>query len=173
MSPDDENTDIKVEQYKIKNTLKEKLGSMRVITNEDGELDPEQINEADELITDLCKTCLDDIGDNLEKLCGVWTEMQKVENADTRQQRSEEIFTLSHEIKDIASLCGYTLTAHFAESLRDYIAETALNLKNQKIIIQAHVDAMTIVHRKNIKEDGGPAAEELKKMVKIAIEKYH
>ena len=97
----------------------------------------------------------------------------KVENAGTRQEKSEEIFTLSHEIKDIASLCGYALTAHFAESLRDYIAETALNLKNQKVIIQAHIDALTIVHKQNIKEDGGPAAEELKKMVKIAIEKYN
>ena len=70
-------------------------------------------------------------------------------------------------------MCGYGLIAYFAESLRDYIARTDLNLKAQVVIIQAHLDAMQMCHRKGFRTDAGPEAEELKKMVKMAIDKYH
>lgn len=166
---DDENT---VEIYKIRTSLKSKLG-MRVITNEDGHLAEEKINEADSLIAEMCAGCHETIGENLEKVTIIWKEMQTLHEGDARTAKAQGIFTKAHEIKDIASLCGYTLAAHFAESLRDYIAETTLSLKNQTIIIQAHIDALTVVHKTNLKEDGGPAADELKKMVKVAIDKYH
>lgn len=168
-----EKDDYTVEIIKIRGSLKNKLGALRVPTNEDGYLAEENIEEAESLINDMCKTCLNDIGKNLDHLSQSWKTMQDLPDGDQREEKAQEIFTLAHEIKDIGSLCGYTLAAHFAESLRDYIAETALNLKNQRIIIQAHVDAMTVVHRNNLKDDGGPAADELKKMVKVAIDKYH
>lgn len=177
MSDEDNNTQDEeyiVEIYKMRNSLKDKLGALRIHKNEDeGHLAEEQIDEANALIADLCANCINDIGANLDKLNAAWKEMQDLPNGDAREEKSQEIFTHAHEIKDIASLCGYTLAAHFAESLRDYIAETALNLKNQRIIIQAHIDALSVVHKGDLKEDGGPAAEELKKMVKVAIQKYH
>ena len=37
--------------------------------------------------------------------------------------------------------------------------------------IQAHLDAMHVVNSQGIKTTAGPEAEELKKMVKIAIER--
>ncbi|MGH1457195.1 MAG: hypothetical protein ACRBDI_10470 [Alphaproteobacteria bacterium] len=168
-----EEDDYNVEIIKIRGSLKNKLGALRVPTNEDGYLAEENIEEADSLINEMCKTCLDDIGRNLDLLSQSWKAMQDLPDGEARSSRAQEIFTYSHEIKDIGSLCGYTLAAHFAESLRDYIAETALNLKNQRIIIQAHVDAMTVVYKNDLKDDGGPAADELKKMVKVAINKYH
>tara|TARA_R110002072_G_scaffold40512_1_gene114739 strand:- start:198 stop:737 length:540 start_codon:yes stop_codon:yes gene_type:complete len=161
-----------VQVYKIRTSLKNKLG-MRVTTNEEGHLAAEKINEADSLIREMCKGCHDNIGKNLEEMILIWKDMQTLGEGDGRTSKAQGIFTKAHEIKDIASLCGYTLAAHFAESLRDYIAETTLSLKNQTIIIQAHVDALTVVHKTNLKEDGGPAADELKKMVKVAIDKYH
>jgi len=169
-SEDKENATIKIYNQKH-NSLKNKMG-MRPQTNEDGHINPDHIEEAEGLVLEICKTGEDAIGKTLEILSNVWNEMQTLPSSPQRQEKSEEIFTLAHEIKDIGSLCGYTLSAYFAESLRDYIAETALNLKNQKIIIQAHIDAMNAVHKAGIKEDAGPAAEELKTMVKVAIEKY-
>jgi len=153
------------------NPLKDKLGT-RIPTNEGGHLDPDDIAKTDKIIADMCEGCVDVIGGFLEKLSTVWEEMKVLPESLEREEKAKDIFTLSHEIKDIASLCGYTLSAHFAESLRDYIEETVLNLKNQKIIIQAHIDAMNTVHRAGIKVDAGPAAEELKKIVKIAINRY-
>lgn len=168
------NDEYVVEIYKVQNHLKGKLGAMRVAKNDDqGHIEEDKIDEANALIGDMCENCLDDIGTNLKALNSAWREMQDLPEGDKRIEKSEQIFTIAHEIKDIASLCGYTLAAHFAESLRDYIAETALNLKNQRIIIQAHVDALSVVHKNDLKEDGGPAADELKKMVKVAIQKYH
>lgn len=164
----------KIEMIRIRASLQDKLGAFHIRKNEsEGYIEEKKVNDAEDLIKDVCKTCLEDIGKNLEKLSDSWKDMQDLPQGSKREKKAKEIFTFAHEIKDIGSLCGYTLIAHFAESLRDYIAETALNLKNQRIIIQAHVDALTVVHKNNLKEDGGPAAEELKKMVKVAIDKYH
>ncbi len=157
--------------FKIKNYLIQKIGFNHP-SPEDGEIDPESIEKADKMIDKLCEHCLDSIGANLEELNKRWVKMRDMPVSEERTELGKEIFTFSHEIKDIASLCGYSLCAYFAESLRDYIEKTEPNLKNQRIIIQAHIDAMTVVHKQDLKEDGGPAAEELKKMVKVAIEKY-
>lgn len=157
--------------YKIKNYLINKIGFNHP-NPEEGEINPDDIKKADKLIAKLCEDCPDSIGKNLEELNRRWVRMRDMPSCEERKALGHEIFTFSHEIKDIASLCGYMLCAHFAESLRDYIEQTEPNLKNQRIIIQAHIDAMTIVHKQGLKEDGGPAAEELKTMVKVAIDKY-
>ncbi|MDH5722379.1 MAG: hypothetical protein OEY94_03540 [Alphaproteobacteria bacterium] len=164
-------SDAKIILYKIKNYLINKIGFNHP-RPEEGEINPDDIKKADKMITQICANCLDAIGANLEELDKRWVKMREMPVSDERKELAREIFTFSHEIKDIASLCGYELCAHFAESLRDYIEKTELNLKNQRIIIQAHIDAMTVVHKQGLKEDGGPAAEELKKMVKVAIDKY-
>ena len=172
MQKTEKDNDNTIKVYKRHNTLKDMLG-VRIQTNESGHIDQKLINEADDVIAQMCKGCEDNIGQQVELLSKFWEEMINAGSADKRKEKAEKIFTVAHEIKDISSLCGYALIADFAESLRDYIAETALNLKNQKIIIQAHVDAITTVHKANIKDDAGPIAEELKRMVKIAIKKYH
>jgi hypothetical protein len=163
-----------IEVFKIRALLKDKLGALRINKNDDaGYIAEDKVEEADALIGEACRTSHDDIGKILDQLTLCWKEMQDFPAGGKREDKAHEIFTLSHEIKDIGSLCGYSLAAYFAESLRDYIAETNLNLKNQRIITQAHIDALTVVHKNNLKADGGPAAEELKKMVKVAIDKYH
>ena len=163
--------DTKVILYKIKNYLINKIGFNHP-RPEEGEINPDDIKKADNMIIKFCENCLDAIGANLKELNKRWAKMRDMPDSEERKELAHEIFTFSHEIKDIASLCGYSLCSHFAESLRDYIEKTEPNLKNQRIIIQAHIDAITVVHKQSLKEDGGPAAEELKKMVKVAIDKY-
>jgi AraC-like DNA-binding protein len=163
--------DVKVEIYKRRNTLKGKVG-LGTQMDQDGQLDPEKIDEADALINDLCKDCNKNIGEQLEQLIRAWVVMATLELGTKREEKAQEIFTLSHDIKDIAALCGYGLAAHFAESLRDYVVETTYDLKHQRIILQAHIDALVVIQKNNIKDDAGPVAEELKEMVKLAIDKY-
>lgn len=161
-----------VEKYKFSNILKMRMGA-RFQKQETGFLADEVIVEADKLIAEMCALSPDVLTKMTENLVGLWMEMKDMDNAPQRAELSQKIFTQAHEIKDIGSMCGYELLAYFAESLRDYIARTDLNLKAQVVIIQAHIDAIQIVNRQGVKKDAGPQAEELKKMVKMAIDKYH
>lgn len=162
---------IKVEIYRLANSLKEKLG-MRTRPQDDGFIAPEAIAEADQLIVELCKQCPTTLGGYLDEISVLWKEMRELPASAEREIRSRQIFTLSHEIKDVGSMCGYTLAAYFAESLRDYIERTELSLEAQRVIIQAHVDAISVVIKMGLKEDGGEKAEELKKMVRVAVLKF-
>jgi chemotaxis protein histidine kinase CheA len=155
--------------YKIVNRLKERLGSS-FSKEKEGFLAPSAIEEADKLIAQTCVTCPDVIEKHLVTLSSLWEKMRA--NPDDRASISLQIFTTSHEIKDIGSMCGFDLIAHFAGSLRDYIERTDLNLQAQIVIIQAHIDAMKIVHHRGFKKEAGPEAEELKLMVQKAIDKY-
>lgn len=168
---------IRIEIYKLTNFLKTKMrenySSGTSSQNDvEGIIDPFKIAECDQLIAQSCENCLDSIGERLAQIIQKWGAMKDMPQSPERETIAQEIFTLAHDIKDISSMCGYSLCAYFAESLRDYIAEVSLNLSGQRVIIQAHIDAMNIVHKNNLKEDGGRAAEELKRMVKIAIDKY-
>ncbi len=167
---DDENAP-KAELYNRSNALKGKVG-LNVQTNAEGQLDPEKVQEADALIKDMCKDCNKNIGEQLASLVRAWASMATLDQGEARTQKAQEVFTFAHDIKDIAALCGYGLAAHFAESLRDYVTEHSFADKNQRIIIQAHIDALVVIQKNNLKDDAGPVAEELKETVKLAISKY-
>jgi chemotaxis protein histidine kinase CheA len=162
--------DTKIGFYKISNRLKERLG-INFQQQKEGFLDPAVIEEADKLIAQICITCPDMIEKHLVTLGALWEQMRSA-NPMERDAISIQVFTVAHELKDMGSLCGFDLIAHFAESLRDYIEKTNLNLQAQIVIIQAHIDAMKIVHHRGFKKEAGPEAEELKLMVQKAIDKY-
>lgn len=162
---------IKVEVFRLANSLKEKLG-MRAKKDEPGFIAPEAIEEADQLIAELCKECPTTLAGYLDEISVLWKEMRELPASAEREIRARQIFTLAHEIKDVGSMCGFALAAYFAESLRDYIERTELSLEAQRVIIQAHVDAISVVIKMGLKEDGGAQAEELKKMVRVAVLKY-
>ncbi len=168
----DDTSPIKVEIFKIANRLKQKLGIRPSGFSADGHIDASAIEEADRLIEVLCQECPSSIGGFLHDLSDKWSKMKTMDDGPERQEIGREVFTISHEIKDISAMCGYDLIAHFAESLRDYVDQTELSLDAQRIIIQAHIDAITVAHKQSLKESGGDMAEELKKLVKIAIDKY-
>ncbi len=167
----DKKPGVTVEVFRIANNLKEKLG-MRVKSDEDGFIAPEAIAEADRLIGELCKECPVTLSGFMEQIGILWKEMRELPASEPREKLARQIFTLAHEIKDVGQMCGFTLAAYFAESLRDYIERTELSLEAQRVIIQAHVDAINVTIKMNLKEDGGSQADELKKMVKIAVDKY-
>ena len=163
--------DDSVNLYHRINRLKAKAGGDPNDTRE-GTLEHGMIEKADELIKDFCKECDKLVAAVLEKLGAKWRDMAEMDKSPTRDKLAQEIFTFAHEVKDVAGMCGYTLMSEFAESLRDYITETSLDQDAQKVIVQAHVDAMNAALRNNIRDEGGAAAMELKSLVKVAIEKY-
>ena len=161
----------KIKVYNLINNLKRKLGRDPDAKSK-GFIAPEAIADADKIIEVLCRNCPQTIAGQLEALDKVWDRMKVLPESEERKKCAEEIFTIAHEIKDISAMCGYTLAAYFGESLRDYIELTNLSMKAQQVIVQAHIDAMQTTHKKGLKDDGGPLAEELKRLVKIAVEKY-
>ncbi len=171
MENDNDKHGFTVRVFNIVNRLKMKLGR-QAKDDTPGYLDPDLVQEADDLIEVLCKECPATIGGYLADITALWTEMRDMPESPEREELGKEIFTLAHEIKDIGSMCGYDLAAYFAESLRDYIAKTELQLEAQRVIIQAHMDAINAVHKQGLKDEGGPLADELKAVVKIAIDKY-
>lgn len=163
--------DIKVEIFRLANHLKARMGA-RFMKQETGFLDPQAIAEADKAITELCETSPQTMAKLMADLMAAWEEMRVMDESPARHESAQNIFTRAHEIKDIGATCGYELAAYFAESLRDYIGKTTLNIQAQVIIVQAHLDALQYVIGNDLKDDAGPKAEDLKRMVKIAIEKY-
>ncbi|MCK5373676.1 MAG: hypothetical protein KAJ40_00175 [Alphaproteobacteria bacterium] len=161
-----------VQMFKPKyNMLKNKAG-MRVNMKEDGFIEDTRIQAADQLICDLCKNSKQTLEEQIKILTKLWNHIQELPDNEKRKEKTQEIFIIAHEIKDISSLCDYAIIAHFAESLRDYITEATMNIKNQRIIIQAHIDALSTILKNDISDEAHPIAEELKSKVKIAINKY-
>lgn len=161
----------KVEIFKLANKLKERLGR-QYKDHPEGQLAPEAIKEADKLIEALCAGCPQTISKHLDSLTAYWNKMREIKDTNQKQDISAQVFTLAHEIKDVSSMCGYELIAYFAESLRDYIGKADLHIEAQIVIVQAHLDAMQVVHRQGVKKDAGPEAEELKNVVRKAIAQY-
>ena len=164
------NDSMKVRVYKLANRLRRKLGQES--KNTEGQIDEAAIAEADKLIEVLCAQCPATIAGHLENINIHWAKMRDMPESPERDELAQGIFTLAHEIKDVASMCSYMLVSYFAESLRDYISKTELNVKAQRVIVQAHIDAMQTCHRQGLKDDGGPLADELKSLVKLAVDKY-
>lgn len=160
-----------VELFQRVNRLRAKSGG-NPNDDREGEIAPDMVMKADGLIEDFCKECPELMAHVLEKMTAKWKDMAGMGASSTREKLAQEIFTLAHEVKDVGGMCGYTLMADFGESLRDYITETKLDQDAQRVIVQAHVDAMNAALRLNLRDDGGPAADELKTLVKVAIDKY-
>lgn len=162
---------IKIQVFKLANALKSRLGA-RFQDQESGYIAPDIIDEADRLIEELCLSCPTTLQSHLEDMNRIWVKMREMPENEERADLSREIFTLAHEIKDVGSMCGYDLLAYFAESLRDYIIEARLSIQAQIVIIQAHLDAMQVAQRQGYRKEASDEAEELKTMVRKAIEKY-
>ena len=159
-----------VEVYRRVNRLKMKITGAEI--GPAGQVDANAIAEADEKIKALCRDCPDLLKKCLDQITQDWKKMQKIENGDERKKLVDSIFIAAHEIKDVGSMCGFELLAHFAESLRDYIILTDLSHKAHTVIIQAHVDAMNITLKEKIMAGSSSKAAELKHLVHKAIYKY-
>ncbi len=159
-----------IQVIRVTNFLKRKLG----ITFEDaeGEIPPDKVAEAEKCIKDCAGHAAEKMGEFIELVIQDWNKMRDMDLGDERTRIAQNIYINAHEIHDLAGLCGHDLCAYFGERLRDYIGQTDLSVNAQRVISQALVDAIQVVHMKEIKEIDDPSATELKAMVQKAIDKY-
>lgn len=161
-----------VEMFKRVNKLKLKAGGDTHAGP--GKLDAGAVDKANTVVRNMASLYPREIKNMLDALQREWTDIQALGEDDERDQIIEKFSNTANQIKDLASTFGYTLMQYFGESLRDYILKTDLAKKQQYVIVQAHIDVMWVAYRENlVNDDGGPIANELKKMVQTAIEKFN
>lgn len=167
----DDDNPIKI--INVQNTLKQRAVGIHRKEAEEGFIDPELIDAAEKEIKISCNIAGDVINKDIKSIMAAWDKIHKLETKNpVFTETSKDMYLVAHNIKDVAAQCGFTLIAFFAESLRDFLDEKSDNVKAQKIIVQAHIDALSVCNRNGYKEDGGEKAEELKAMVKKAIDQY-
>ena len=160
-----------VEIVDLGNRLKQKI--MQRPDDKAGYLDPDAVQKAEKLIEDLCHDGEQTINDLLAQIQEHSHQLINDQvSTDEKRESVLNVFLLAHEIKDIAGMCKFHLTSYFAESLRDYVEGSEMNVKEQLIIMQAHIDAMIACQKMGLREKGTPEAQELKAMVKKAIEQH-
>lgn len=170
MSESDNADDKKVEVFHRVNRLKLKTGAG--LHDGPGFLDQHAVNRAQSVIQSRESLYPQMVEESLGQLAHAWSSFKNAQDDAGRKQYMEQIYHTANHIKDLASTFDYALMHHFAHSLRDFSGRIDVNKPEHHIIVQAHNDVMGVVYHEKIKDHGGPKAEELKKIVARAIEKY-
>ncbi len=84
----------------------------------------------------------------------------------------ESIYNYANNIKDLTSTYEHDLMHHFSLSLRNFCDGIDLNKKAHHTIFRAHLDVMWVTYEERLRSDETAQAEELKKVLQIAIDKY-
>lgn len=169
MSDSEENAE-KVEIFHRVNRLKLKTGAG--LHDGPGFIDTHAIKRAQGVIEKKETLYTKIVEESLERLDEAWKNFKDAEGDESRKQAMEKIYHTANHLKDLASTFSYELMQHFALSLRDFTESIDVDKKEHHIIVQAHRDVMWVVYHENIKDHGGPKAEELKQIVAKAIEKF-
>ena len=161
----------KVEFFHRINKLKLKAGADPDDTRQ-GFIDSKALKRAQNAIDEKEGEYTQELEEILVKLDSSWEDVKNAKDAKKAKKSINQLYNFANNIKDLADTFGYRLMDHFSKSLRDFCENLDPARDEHRIIVQAHIDVMWIVYRENIKDEGGPKAEELKLIVAKAIEKY-
>jgi CheY-like chemotaxis protein len=152
--------------FQLPNTLKTKLGRGSQHTFE---LPTELLKRAE---TDLERVVLDFhdwAADYLRRLTAHVTNAEQDPEPQRRRRILSEVNDIAHELRGQGGLFGYPLMTTLALSLFE-ATQAGCALDDDAIaIVKAHVDAMRVVVRDQVKEDGGPVGRALLESLRQAI----
>lgn len=164
------NKNSNVEIYHRINKLKLKAG-LPVYDSVHGVIQPKQVQKAQQIIDEKEEEYPIEVKDVLTKLQDSWKSYQESQNEE-REEWLEKIYNYSNNVKDLTSMYQHDLMSHFSLSLRDFCEKIDLDKKEHHVIVQAHIDVMWITYEEKLRSDKSEKAEELKKVVAVAISKY-
>ena len=101
-----------------------------------------------------------------------WEDLKNEKDIKKHKKLTSALYNYANNVKDIAETFKYELMGHFGKSLRDFCEKLDVSKDEHHVIVQAHIDVMWIAFQQNIKDHGGPVAEELKAIVAKAIEQH-
>lgn len=107
----------------------------------------------------------------LDDLSESWDALKETDES-KRHEIIESIYHYSNNIKDLTATYSHDLMHHFSLSLRDFCEEIDVKKPEHHVIVQAHLDVMWVTFTEKLRGEVGDKADELKKIVSQAIEKY-
>ncbi len=164
-----ENEKDQIEVYNRVNKLKLKAGAG--LHDGAGYIDPHTIDRAQTVIDKKETLYRNEVEEVLKNLGAAWGKMKSGDEA-IMTDGAEELYHYANHVKDLATTYNYSLMGHFGRSLRQFAEKIDVKNEAHLVIVQAHLDVMTIVYREHIKDEGGEKAQELKNIVAQAIEQY-
>lgn len=153
------------------NKLKLKAG-VGLMDERMGFIDPKALLRAQASIDNKADSYSDEIKAVIVRLESTWDDLKKENDAKKRKRLTSELHNYANNVKDIAETFKYKLMGHFGKSLRDFCEKIDVGNKAHHIIVQAHIDVMDVACQQNIKDEGGPVANELISIVAKAIEQH-
>ena len=97
-------------------------------------------------------------------------ELSKLENGEANETSLPTVFRIAHDIKGQGSTFGFNLATQIAGPLCDFIrTATATPTKEQLAVIKAHLGALQMIIKQNIKGDGDEATQKLVEKLAVAI----
>ena len=159
-----------VEIFHRINKLKKKAG-LSLTDGKKGIVDPDAVRRAQIVIDDKETEYPPTVKELIEQISSIWKGISDM-GEDEQKQALETIYHLANNIKDITETYDHNLMHHFSLSLRDFCEIVDLGKSEHSIIVQAHLDVMLVTYEEKLKSDETAQAEELKNVVKLAIEKY-
>lgn len=164
---DDIRPDTDVWVFHLPNTLKGKLGRGSHATFE---LPTAVLEQAEAELDRIALDFHDWAKDYLSRLTRL------IEQADAEPSHRRRIFRnindIAHELRGQGGLFGYPLMTTLALSLFEATEPGAPEDDNSVAIIKAHVDAMRVVVRDQVKEDGGDIGRMLLESLRSAIQRH-
>lgn len=134
-------------------------------------IDTSSINKAQGHIDEKEGEYTNEVKTVLEKLSESWQSF-KDGDAEDAPEWIEKIYNYSNNIKDLTAMYQHDLMTHFSLSLREFCEKINIERQEHHVIVQAHIDVMWVTYEQQLRSDSSEKAEELKKVVAIAIEKY-
>jgi len=152
------------------NKLKKKV-SDGLLVDGPGSFNPTSIKNAQAIIDNSQSSYLKAIEAMLLQLEQQWEKTRKLSKKEAKEDL-KQFYRIANRVKEMSSTYGYDLMASFGESLSDFAKKINPEHKAHHTIVQAHVNVMKIAFHEKIKGDDSQKAEELKKALAQATEKY-
>ncbi len=120
-------------------------------------IDPRLIERAEKIVEEMGKGFSDCLGASLSEMQPVFDQTDK----GSWDQRRDRICELAQELRSIAGTFGYPLVTEFCGSLVVYLQSASSNEHRADHIVKMHLDALGVIHRDDVKGDGGDTGRDL------------
>lgn len=160
-----------VEIFHRINKLKKKAG-LSLTDGKKGVVDHAAVKRAQNAIDEKENEYPPTVKDLINQISQIWKSIKDMPNEEEQKQALETVYHLANNVKDITETYNHNLMHHFSLSLRDFCEIVDLKKSEHNIIVEAHLNVMLITYEEKLKNDETAQAEELKNVVRQAIEKY-
>lgn len=137
-----------------------------------GYIDPKAIKKAQASIDNQESSYAGEVEEVLVKLDSTWEDLKNEKDKKKTKVLISQLYNFANNVKDMAETFNYKLMGYFGQSLRDFCEKIDISNDAHHVIVQAHIDVMWVAFKHNIKDEGGPQAQELKSMLSQAIQKH-